>query len=81
EVVAGYEAPFPEKEYKAGAAAFPLIVPMTPDDPGATEMKVARQILSQWQKPALVMFSDGDPITRGGDRFFRRLIPGTAGQP
>ena len=81
EVIAAYDAPFPDASYKAGAAAWPLLVPIHPDDPGAAEMRQARQLLSKWDKPALVMFSDGDPITRGGDRFFRKLIPTAKDQP
>lgn len=81
DVVAAYDSPFPDATYKAGAMAFPLLVPITPDDPASPAMRRAREQLAQWRKSALVMFSDGDPITRGADRFFRALIPSAKDQP
>lgn len=81
EAIAGYEAPFPDATYKAGAAVWPLLVPISADSPGAAEIRRARNVLSRWDKPVFVMFSDGDPITSGGDRFFRQLIPTAKNQP
>ncbi len=80
-IIAAYDAPYPDNSYKAGAAIFPLLVPISPDMDGAKEMKAARQTLSQWQKPVLVMFSDSDPILGGAVKFFRRLFPTAGDQP
>jgi haloalkane dehalogenase len=81
EVVAAYDAPFPDDRYKAGARQFPLLVPVTSDDPAAVPNRAAWEILRRWEKPFLTAFSDGDPITRGGDRLFQEAIPGTKEQP
>ena len=71
EVVAAYDAPFPTRAYKAGARAFPLLVPTTPDDPAAAANRAAWKSLREWDKPFLTAFSNRDPITRGGDQAFR----------
>jgi haloalkane dehalogenase len=81
EVVAAYDAPFPDDSYKAGARQFPMLVPTSPDDPAAPANRAAWNVLEQWDKPFLCAFSDGDAITRGGDRYFLDRVPGTKGQP
>ncbi len=81
EVIAAYDAPFPDERYKEGARQFPLLVPISPDDPAAAANRKAWEVLRQWEKPFLTAFSDSDPITRGGDRAFQALVPGTKGLP
>ena len=81
DVVAAYDAPFPDDSYKAGARQFPMLVPTTPDDPASAANRKAWDVLRAWRKPFLTAFSDEDPITRGGDRIFQSEVPGCAGQP
>jgi haloalkane dehalogenase len=81
EVVAAYDAPFPDESYKAGARAFPLLVPTRPDDPAAEPNRRAWASLRRWEKPFLTAFSDGDPITKGGDALLQKHVPGAKGQP
>jgi len=80
-VIAAYDAPFPDDTYKAGARIFPSLVPITPDDPAAEANRRAWQVLSHFEKPFLTAFSDSDPITRGGDKVFLKMIPGTRNCP
>ncbi len=81
EVVAAYDAHFPDDSYKAGARQFPILVPTTPDDPAAPANRKAWESLRRWEKPFLTAFSDSDPVTRGGERVLQTLIPGAKGQP
>ena len=80
EILAAYNAPFPTEEYKAGARIFPALVPTSENDPESENNKAAWGILCQWQKPFLTLFSDQDPITKGGEQVFQKLIPGTKDQ-
>jgi haloalkane dehalogenase len=80
EVVAGYDAPFPDEALKEGARQFPLLVPSSPDDPAAPANRTAWASLEQFERPFLCAFSDGDPITGGADRSLKERIPGTRGQ-
>jgi haloalkane dehalogenase len=81
EVVAAYDAPFPDDRYKAGARVFPTLVPTRPDDPAAPANRAAWEVLTRFDRPFLTAFSDGDPITGGGDRVFQKLVPGAQGLP
>lgn len=78
--LAAYDAPFPDERYKAGARAFPPLVPVTPDHASVAENKAAWTVLEQFEKPFLTAFSDSDPITRGGERAFQQRVPGARGQ-
>ena len=81
EIVAAYDAPFPEERYRSGARQFPLLVPATPDDPAAPANRAAWTVLERWDRPFLTAFSDSDPITAGSDRVLQTRIPGAQGQP
>jgi haloalkane dehalogenase len=76
-----YDAPFPDKHFKAGPLMFPQLVPTSPDDPAKDANKKAWQVLREWKKPFLTAFGDHDPITGGGDKRFQKEVPGAQGQP
>ncbi len=76
-----YNAPFPSSKYKAGARAFPRLVPTTPNDPANSANKEAWKIFEKWQKPFLTLFSNGDPIMRGMDKIFLKRVPGCKEMP
>lgn len=79
EILAGYDAPYPDRSYKEGAQAFPSLVPITPDMAGAAENREAWKTLERWSKPCLVMAGDKDPVLGiPAGKIFERRIP-TAG--
>ena len=81
EVVAAYDLPFPTNQHKSGARAFPPMVPSKPNAEGVDRMNTARKVLSEWDKPALVLFSDKDRVFSGLEKFFYKLIPTAGDQP
>lgn len=81
QVLKAYDLPFPNKEYKSGPVSFPQIVPATSTDQGVDKLLKAREVLSTWKKPALVMFSDNDPMFSGKEHFFLKHIPSCKNQP
>ena len=62
EIWRGYEAPFPVAESKAGARSFPLMLPTTPDAPGAKAGQDVLDALAASDLPTLMLWADGDPI-------------------
>lgn len=79
--IAAYDAPFPSSRYKAGARAFPRLVPTSPQDPAAPANRAAWEKLGRWQKPFLCLFGANDPILGRADRWLLEHVPGSKGQP
>ncbi|HJN51138.1 MAG: haloalkane dehalogenase [Pseudomonadales bacterium] len=79
-IVAAYDAPFPDPIYKAGPLIMPQRVPVFADDPANDANRRAWEVFRRWEKPFLTAFSDGDPITRGGEIVFQQSVPGAKGQ-
>ena len=77
----GYDAPFPDKSFQAGARAFPQLVPTSADDPAIPANRAAWEALGRWEKPFLCIYGAKDPILGRADRPLINHIPGAAGQP
>ena len=77
---AGYDEPFPEDRYMAGARQFPSLVPIMPDNAAIPANRAAWRVFERWEKPFLTAFSDRDPVTAGAYRRFQESVPGARGQ-
>ena len=79
--VAAYDAPFPTRRHRIAARLFPGFVPTRRDDPERENNERAWEFFKRWDKPFLTLFSNRDPVTRGGHRIWQQLVPGAQGQP
>jgi haloalkane dehalogenase len=81
DIRAGYDAPFPDKSFQAGARSFPQLVPTSANDPAIPANRAAWEALGRWEKPFLCVFGAKDPILGRADRPLIDHVPGAAGQP
>jgi haloalkane dehalogenase len=82
EVIAAYDAPFPVPESRVGIVQFPELVATSSDHPSAPAMLAVREALRSYDRPALVLFSDGDPIFgRAAAELMAGLLPGAELDP
>ena len=79
EEVAAYNAPFPDETYKAGARAFPLLVPITDAHDQVKENIEAWEVLKTFTKPTLAIFGEYDMSFRDQDKYIIEKIPGAKG--
>jgi haloalkane dehalogenase len=76
DVIGGYDAPFPSRESRTGIAQFPELVATSTDHPSAPKMLAVRDALRSFDRPALVLFSDSDPIfSRRAAEVMAGLLP------
>ena len=79
--LAAYDAPFPTRRHRIATRLLPGFVPTRPDDPERENNERAWEFFKRWDKPFLTLFSNRDPVTRGGHRIWHQLVPGAQGQP
>ncbi len=80
EVLAAYDAPYPDQTYTAGLRQMTGLIPLTRNDPGAAIGRATMAVLERWDRPFLTAYSDGDPATRGWEAVFQARVPGAAGR-
>jgi haloalkane dehalogenase len=81
EVLAAYDAPFPDERCTAGLRQMTALLPLTRTDVGARIGRRTMRALEQFERPFVTAYSDGDPATRGWDAVFQERVPGAQGQP
>lgn len=81
EQIAGYRAPYPEPALTIGSRAFTQLLPTRPDNPMYPANYEAWNVLDEWTKPVLTIYSDKDTVAPGGWKPIVERIPGAAGQP
>lgn len=81
EIIAAYDAPYPDERYKTGPRRFPMILPITPEDPATPANQAAWEKLANWRQPVLTLFSADFAGTAMGPERLLSHIPGCAGQP
>jgi len=79
-VASAYDAPFPTRDHEAGPRAFPTLVPVTPDDPGAEIVRGAWKTLESFDRPFLTIYGQDDRIYAGAEQLFIGRVPGTEQQ-
>ena len=65
----GYEAPYPNATYKAGAQIFPYLIPSEL----RKNERAYRNVFETWDKPFLIANSDNDPVTGNNPRMVAML--------
>jgi len=81
DVLAAYDAPFPEPRLTAGLRQMTALLPLTRNDVGARLGRRTMRALEQFEKPFVTCYSDGDPATRGWETVFAERVPGARGMP
>jgi haloalkane dehalogenase len=76
----GYDAPYPDESYRAGARQFPLIVPLDDTDPPASMLRAAWAGLERYNRPFVTAFADQEDVTRFFEPLFQERVPGARGR-
>jgi haloalkane dehalogenase len=80
DVLAAYDAPFPDETYQAGMRQFPSLIALTPHDPGAALNRATWAALEHFDRPFLTAYGDGDEASAGWAEIFAERVPGAQGQ-